>query len=342
MHLGTEKTMAKRVTSIDVANLAGVSQSTVSRVFSEPDSVSEAKRQKVLSVASKLGYQPNAIARSLTTNRTNIIGIVMANLTSPFYPFVLEKFLEHFKAMDRQMLLFSAAPDQHIDEIIPHILQHRVDGLIITSATISSEMADTCLDFGIPVILFNRYVHNSRANAVCTDNVEGGRQVANFLLDMGHQRIAYIAGQTDASTNIDREKGFIDRLNERGVRDVMREQGDFFYQSGYDAAVRLLSLDNPPEAIFCASDNMALGAMDAARYAMGLKVPEDVSIIGYDNIPMTGWSAYRLTTMSQQVDLMVKETIDLLQAKIEEPDSKPVLQLVPSKLIIRDSVRSLS
>ncbi|GAB4515163.1 MAG: LacI family DNA-binding transcriptional regulator [Anaerolineae bacterium] len=334
--------MAKRVTSIDVANLAGVSQSTVSRVFSSPEGVSEKKRKKVLAAASKLGYQPNAIARSLTTNRTNIIGIVMANLTSPFYPYVLEKFLQHFKQLDKQVLLFTAAPDQDIDEIMPHILQHRVDGLIIASATISSEMADHCLDFGIPVILFNRYVRQSRANAVCTDNVEGGRQIANLLLDTGHQRLAYIAGQTDASTNLDREKGFIDRLNERAVVDIRREQGDFFYQSGYDAALHLLQSHHPPDAIFCASDNMALGAMDAARSAMGLRVPEDLSIIGFDDIPMAGWSAYRLTTMAQQVDVMVAETIALLQDKIEDPQSQSVLRLVPSTLVIRGSVRGLS
>lgn len=333
--------MVKRVTSIDVATLAGVSQSTVSRVFSELDKVSPDKRQRVLEAASELGYVPNAIARSLTTQRTNIIGIVMANLTSPFYPYVLEKFLQRFRDMDKQTLLFTAAPNQDIDDIIPHILQHRVDALIITSATLSTEMADECLRYGIPVILFNRRIPASHANAVCTDNVEGGRNIANLLLDTGHQNIAYISGQPNVSTNTDREKGFSDRMRERGVIEWLREEGDFFYQSGYDGALRLLSRPDRPDAIFCASDNMALGAMDAARYGLGLRVPEDVSIVGFDDMPMSSWASYRLTTMGQQVDLMVAETIDLMLAKMEDPDSKPVMRLVPGRLVIRDSVRGL-
>lgn len=333
--------MPKHVTSIDVAQLAGVSQSTVSRVFTDMDSVSPDKRQRVLEAAHELGYVPNAIARSLTMKRTNIIGIVMANLTSPFYPYVLEKFLQHFYQMDKQTLLFTAAPDQDIDDIMPHILQHRVDALIITSAKLSTAMADECLRYGIPVILFNRYILDSNANAVCTDNVEGGRVVANLLLDTGHQRIAYIAGQPNASTNTDREKGFSDRLRERGVKEWLREEGDFFYQSGYDAAVRLLSRPDRPDAIFCASDNMALGAIDAARYGVGLHIPQDVSIIGFDDIPMASWPSYRLTTMAQQVDVMVAETIDLMLRKIEEPDSKPALRLVPGRLTIRGSVRGI-
>lgn len=333
--------MTKRVTSIDVAALAGVSQSTVSRVFSELDKVSPDKRQRVLEAASELGYVPNAIARSLTTQRTNIVGIVMANLTSPFYPYVLEKFLQRFSQMQRQTLLFTTAPNQNIDEMMPHIMQHRVDALIITSATLSTEMADQCLRYGIPVILFNRYILNSNANAVCTDNVEGGRVIANLLLDTGHQNIAYISGQPNVSTNTDREKGFSDRMRERGLTEWLREEGDFFYQSGYDSAIRLLTRPDRPDAIFCASDNMALGAMDAARYGLGLRVPEDVSIVGFDDMPMSAWSAYQLTTMAQMVDQMVDETIDIMLEKIEDPDSKPILRLVPGRLIIRNSVRGI-
>ncbi len=333
--------MTKRVTSIDVALLAGVSQSTVSRVFSDMDKVAPDKRERVLAAANQLGYIPNAIARSLTTQHTNIIGIVMANLTSPFYPYVLEKFLQRFREMEKQTLLFTAAPNQDIDDIMPHIMQHRVDALIVTSATLSTEIADKCLSYGIPVILFNRYVLDSNANAVCTDNVEGGRNIANLLLDTAHQNIAYISGQMNASTNTDREKGFSDRMRERGVTEWLREEGDFTYQSGYAAALRLLSLANPPDAIFCASDNMALGAMDAARYGLGLRVPEDVSIVGFDDMPMSAWPAYQLTTMAQQVDVMVSTTIDLMQEKIEDPTSKPVLRLIPGRLMIRRSVRGI-
>ena len=170
--------------------------------YSAPDGrVSDDKRQRVRAAAQELGYHPNAIARSLTTERTNTIGMVMANLTSPFYPYALEKFLQRFQQIGKQALLFTVAHNQSVDELTTHIFQHRVDALIVASATLSSDMADACLRYGTPVILFNRYAHNTSANAVCSDNVEGGRRAADLLLDTGHQRIAYIAGESSASTN---------------------------------------------------------------------------------------------------------------------------------------------
>ncbi len=275
--------MAKRITSFDVAELAGVSQATVSRVFSSSSSiVSEEKRQRVLKAAQELGYHPSAIARSLSTQRTDIIGIVIANLASPFYPYVLEKFLQRFQQMEKQVLLFTAAPNQDIDEILPHILQHNVDALIVTSATLSSEMANVCMRADTPVILFNRYVLDANVSAVCCDNVEGGRAVANAMLDNGHRRLAYIAGQSNASTNVDRGKGFADRLRERGVTAWLQEDGDFSYDSGYAAATRLLARDDRPDAIFCACDDMALAAIDVARTEFGLNVPEQLSVAGFD------------------------------------------------------------
>jgi len=220
------------------------------------------------------------------------------------------------------------------------VLQYRVDGLIITSATLSSEMADECARSGVPVILFNRYVRGANVSAVCCDNVEGGRSVADHLLDTGHRRLAYIAGKENTSTNIDREKGFTNRLRERGILHWLREQGEYTYESGYEAAKRLLQQDNPPDAIFCANDIMALGAIDAARHVVGLKVPEDVSIVGFDDIPTANWPSYSLTTIRQPVNQMIEATIELLLERFETPDIEPVLQLVPGPLIQRASTRT--
>ena len=330
----------KRMTSIDVARLAGVSQSTVSRTFSPKGKVSEQSRQKVLAAAQQLGYKPNAIARSLSTQRTNIIGIVMSYITSPFYPYVLEKFTQRLHDLGRQVLLFNAGPNQEVDDILPLVLQYQVDGLIITSATLSSEMVDECVAHGTPVILFNRYVLGTNASAVCCDNAEGGRVVANFLLDTGHKRLAYIAGKENTSTNIDREKGFTQRLRERGLLEWQREEGNYTYESGYEAAKRLLQRHARPDAIFCANDIMALGAMDAARFEMGLKVPEELSIIGFDDIPAAGWPSYALTTIRQPVNQMIQATLDLLIERLEAPQTEPVLKLMPGPLIKRGSVSS--
>ncbi len=331
---------AKRVTSFDVARLAGVSQSTVSRSFSFESRVSQKTREKVLAAAKQLGYKPDAIARSLSTQQSNIIGIVMADITSPFYPYVLAKFSSRLQDQGRQVLLFNAAPDQEVDDILPLVLQYRVDALIITSATISSAVADECAQSGSPVILFNRYVLGANASAVCCDNVEGGRMVANFLLDTGHKKLAYISGKQDTSTNIDRKKGFTDRLRERGYINWWLEQGEYTYESGYEAAKRLLQQDDPPDAIFCANDIMALGAMDAARFEVGIRVPEELSIVGFDDIPPAAWPSYSLTTIRQPVSQMIEATFELLFERLENPELGPAFKLIPGLLIQRNSTRA--
>lgn len=329
----------QKVTSVDVARLVGVSQSTVSRSFSNEASVSPETRQKVLEAARRLGYTPNAIARSLITQQTNIVGILTSNITSPFQPYILEKFIQGLQGIGRQALVFSAGPKQEIDDILPVVLEYQVDALIVTAATLSSERLAEFARNGTPVVLFNRHMPGEKVTAVCCDNVEGGRLVANLLLDAGHKRLAYIAGSTNSSTNRDREKGYTDRLGERGVIEVMREQASgYTYEAGYEATKRLLERDEPPDAIFCASDILALGALDLAR-EQGVSVPEELSIIGFDDIPMASWSAYSLTTICQPVDRMVDMTLRLVLERLENAEVEAVIRLFPGRLVQRRSAR---
>mgnify|MGYP006286292317 FL=1 len=335
-----EAKAAGRVTSNDVAELAGVSQSTVSRAFAAPDKVAEETLERVKAAASKLGYAPNAIARSLITRRTNIVGVVMADITSPFYPYVLEEFTQRLEEIDRHVLLFNASRHQDVDDILPLALQYNVDALIVTSATLSSEMADQCVQRGTPVILFNRYVVGSSASAVCCDNRAGGRLAADVLLDTGHRHLAYLAGQADTSTNTDRKIGFFDRVEERGAMAPLHQPGTYTYESGFEGLQRLMARDDAPDAIFCANDIIALGAMDAARHVLGLNVPEDVAIIGFDDIPAASWPSYALTTIRQPVHRMIDRTLNLLKRHLEKPDLKPAFELVPGDLVQRESVRA--
>lgn len=331
--------MNEKVTSFDVAARAGVSQSTVSRVFSENSpNVSSETRNRVMQAAHELGYRPNVIARMMSTRQTNIVGIVMANIVSPFYPYVLEKFLKRLQEIDRQVLLFTAAPDQSIDDVLPVALQHQVDALIITSATLSSDTVEICAHTRKPVILFNRYISGENISAVCADNRAGGQLIADYLIKGGHRRFGYIAGQANTSTNIDRKQGYIDRLAERDITDVLAEPGHYTYDGGYAAMLALLQRSDPPDAVFCANDIMAIGAIDAARQ-LGRRVPDDVSIIGFDDIPMARWGSYRLTTFSQEVDAMIDATIDLMLVKIADPSLPPTIRLIPGQLQIRDSAR---
>lgn len=330
--------IAPKATSIDVAQLAGVSQSTVSRTFSGDARVAVATREKVFAAAKTLNYTPNAIARSLITQRTDIVGIVMAYMTSPFYPYVLEKFVQKLQAIGRRALVFSAAPGQELDDLLPQVLQYQVDGLIVTSATLSSRMVDDAARRGTPVVLFNRYMPDVHVGAVCCDNLAGGRYVADLLLDAGHRHLAYIAGSENASTNRDREQGFGERLRERGCDTWLREQGQYTYESGYAALARLLDQQRPPDAVFCANDIMALGALDCAR-ERGVRIPNDLSIIGFDDIPQAAWSAYALTTLRQPVGQMIDAAIAMLLAQIQAPATPPVVQLVPGVLVERRSAR---
>lgn len=332
--------VSRRPTSVDVARLAGVSQSTVSRAFAGSDGVgvSAKTRQRIVLAAKQLGYKPNALARSLITQQSGLIGIVMGYVTAPFYSYVLQRFTQKLHADGHRVLLFAHQPDQEVDELLPLVLQYQVDGLIITSATLSSRMANECARDGTPVVLFNRYVFGASASSVSCDNVRGGRAAADVLLDAGHERLAYIAGRPNSSTNLDREKGFGERLQERGQSEWLYEQGSYTYHSGFEAAERLFHRAPRPDAIFCADDTMALGAIDCAR-AIGIRVPEDVSIVGFDDIPAASWSAYSLTTIHQPVDEMVNLTLELLRERIESLTAEPVFKFIPGTLVKRRTVR---
>jgi DNA-binding LacI/PurR family transcriptional regulator len=334
--------MNRNVTSIDVAKRAGVSQSTVSRVFSSGSpNVSSEVRERVLQASVELGYRPNAIARMMSTRQTNIVGILMATITSPFYPYVLEKFLRELQMIGRQALVFTASENQSVDDLLPLALQYQVDALIITSATLSSEAAAATHSGGTPVILFNRMVSDSNVCSVCADNLAGGRMAADVLLDSQHERLAFIAGIENTSTSQDRERGFTLRLRERGVSSWLRRVGRYTYESAYAAAQSLLEETVLPDAIFCANDIMAIGAIDGLR-ARGIRVPDDMSVIGYDDIPMAAWGAYNLTTISQEVDQMIQQTISLILERIEAPHEACRSVEVPGQLVVRSSVRGLT
>lgn len=334
-----EDSRSNNASQIDVARLAGVSQAAVSRTFTPGASVSADTRQKVLAAAEQLGYRPNVIARSLIQHSTKIIGIVLVRFWNPFYWRVFKEFTHKLQDLGYWTLLLNAAHSQEVDDTLPMALQYQVDGIIITSATLSSKMAEECIRTGTPVVLFNRYVLGTRAHAVCCDNVGAARKVADALLDAGHKRLAYIAGEAGSSTNRDREEGFTQRLQERGYSSWIFESGnEYTYESGYTAARRLLQREEPPDAIFCFSDLIAMGALDLAR-ELGVRVPEDLSIIGFDDIPMASWPAYSLTTVRQPIGRMVDTAIEALMTAIEVSDIETVMKWIPAELVHRTSAR---
>lgn len=327
-----------RISSIDVAKRAGVSQSAVSRCFTPGASISDKTKEKVLKAAKELQYTPNVIARSLVQRSTRIIGIVMTNYASPFYTKVLGELTRKVQEHGYNTLLLDIGNHQSVEDVLSTALQYQVDGLIITTATLTSVMVESCLTANIPVILFNRYAMYNELNAVYCDGIDGGQTVAEFLMP-NHDRFACIEGEESSSTSLDRSRGFIDRLKQKGITNCRLERGDFSYESGFSAAERLLKTQNRPDAIFCVSDLMALGAMDAARKEFGLKIPEDLSIVGFDDIAMSSWACYSLTTMRQPVQTMVDATIEQLFNAIKNRSKSTVVQKIKTQLIQRSSTR---
>ena len=332
----------KRVSSVQVARVAGVSQAAVSRVFTAGASVSDEMRTRVLSAARKLGYRPNVLARSLTRRSTNIIGIVMFRFTNPFYARLLKEFSHKLQALNYWTLLLNSEGDEDVEVALPTALQYQVDGIIITSTILSSTLAEECARAGTPVVLFNRYSIDTNVNAVCCDSVGAGRMVADALVDAGHTRYAFIAGEENTSTSRDRERGFVERLRERGHELALRDVGNFRYEDGYTAAQRLLNRPDRPDAIFCASDLMAMAVFDVATGEMGIRVPDELSIIGFDDISMARWPKYQLTTVRQPLDRMVDATVEVLMNAIKDPQSERVLRLIPGSIIPRNTTRSVN
>jgi DNA-binding LacI/PurR family transcriptional regulator len=330
------------ITSIDVAKKAGVSQSAVSRYYTPGASLSKKTAQKVKLASDKLGYRPNVLARSLITGKSKIIGLVVAYLENYFYPAALEKLSNSLQLEGYHVLVFMASQTAgDIDEVLSEILDYQVDGIIVASVAMSSSLATRCQEAGVPVVLFNRDQDDDKLSSVTSDNFAGGQKVADLLLDLNHKRVSYLAGWEGASTQRDREFGFISKLKERGVNLFSRDIGNFTFEEAQKATFRMFTKKIIPDALFVANDHMAFAAMDIIRFDLKLKIPEDVSVVGYDDVPPSSWSSYDLTTVKQKADKLVGETVRILVESIEGKDTKTKKLKIESPLVIRKSTKKL-
>jgi len=329
-----------RVTAMDVARLAGVSQSAVSRVFTPGAPVSRRMAEKVRAAAEQLGYRPNVLARAVITGRSRMIGLVVAHLENQFYPVAIEHLSRALQARGYHILVFLAGTDSgRTAEVVQELLDYQVDGIVFASVALTSDIASRCESAGIPVVLFNRGQEGEAHAEVTSDNLEGGRSVARFLLAGGHRRIAHVAGWQGSSTGRDRAEGFRRGLAEAGQEPLAVIDGFYDRDEAARAAHRLMDRPDPPDAIFVGNDYMAFGVMDALRFERGLRVPEDVSVVGFDDVPLAAWPAYDLTTIRQPVEAMVDATVDVLIRQIEEGAREAVRLRLPAPLVLRGSAR---
>jgi len=331
---------AKKTTSVEVAKLAGVSQSAVSRVFTPGASSSKRTSEKVLNAAAKLGYRPNILARSLITGRTRIIGLVVAYLDNYFYPEAVELLSNALQKKGYHVLVFMASKTAgNIDDVLEEMLDYQVDGVIAASVAMSSDLAARCNAAGVPVVLFNRAEDNERLSAVTSDNIDGGQKVAKFLIAGGYKRLGYIAGWEGASTQRDREAGFIEELKKHKRSLYAREVGNFNMDEARQAARKMFTAREIPDAVFVANDHMSFAVMDVIRFELGLKIPEQVSVVGYDDVPVASWPAYDLTTVRQPVNRMVAETVSfLLECIVGQKTNTRQIQ-IEGPLIVRGSTK---
>jgi LacI family transcriptional regulator len=332
--------MVGKVTSLEVAERAGVSRSAVSRVFTPGASVSKTTAAKVRAAARELGYRPNVLARSLITGRSRIIGVVVAYLENQFYPEAMEKLSKALQEQGYHVLVFMASNESEATQtVIDELLDYQVDGIIVASVGVSNDLTRRCEDAGIPIVLFNRDQFDDRLSSVTSDNMAGGRKLAELLVAGGHDRIAHIAGWEGASTQIDREAGFKSGLMAAGVKLAQREIGNFHFEHAQEAARRMFDRDAPPDAVFVANDHMAFAVMDVLRFELGISIPRDVSVVGYDDVALAAWPSYNLTTVRQRANQMVEHTVDLLMSRINDPETPARRISIDGPLIVRGSAR---
>lgn len=329
---------ALSVTAYDVAQLARVSQATVSRVFSATSVVKSETKDRVEAAAALLGYTPNAIARGLTSHKTGIIAVVSISSGNPYFSMIISKFYAKFQEAGEQILYFEVEAELELDRLLYKILQYQVDGIVIISAAVTSSSASMVTRVNTPIVVFNKTVSSKEVYVVCSDNVEAGRSVANYFLDRGKKRIACIGSDRFQGTSAGRARGFTERMQERGYELISFQLGDHSYDSGRLAIKKMISENINPDAVFCVNDLMAFGAVDALRKELGLRVPEDVAVIGFDDIEPSSWKGYDLTTVHQPIDEMVEASYQYLSKRIDGEPIEPTLQLFNCSIVERGTV----
>lgn len=331
---------SKPVLAQDIAEKLGVSVSTVSRAFTPHSRISDETRAKILSVAETVGYQPDPFARSLNKQKSNIVCVFVSEIFNPFFPELMTVMTEELQKEGFIVMLFHISPQTPLEKALPGALRYKPRFVIITTATTDFSGIDPDKLGDTEIILFNRYVPGGGTMSVTCDNFKGGYELADLLLDTGHRKLAFIAGTPGATTSIDRGQGFKDRCRMAGI-DVIENSSAtaFSYEGGYDAAKQLHAQRGGIDAIFCANDIMALGAIDALRYECSLNVPEDISVVGFDDLQMAGWPCHNLTTYRYPKRQMISALLDLIEDLASASDIKPVNKIVVGGLVPRGSHR---
>lgn len=327
-----------KITVVEVAAAANVSISAVSRAFSG-GSCSAKMRERVFTAAKALNYKPNRLARGLKA-KSSLIGILVTDFDNPAYLPILQQFSAEIQERNCHSLLVNASQHRSLSDAIELVMEYHVDGLIVTATSLPKELVKACQQQNTPVVCFARNSLSAEATAVFCDNHIIGQRAADLILDAGYSRPAFVSGPVGAITSRDRQRGFISRLIERECNDwQIIEGGNHSYDAGLQATCKLLRTSEPPDSLFYTDDIMACGGMDAARYEFGLKIPEDIGIIGVDDIQLASSPAYQLTTIRQPFTDMVSASTNALFQHIDDQQLAATKIVFPCHVVKRATLR---
>ncbi|MBC9175777.1 LacI family DNA-binding transcriptional regulator [Roseomonas ludipueritiae] len=328
-----------RATVASLARRAGVAASTVSRALRDDPRISPEVRARIAALAAEAGYTPNALARTLVSGRSGLIGLVLGPMDNPFYAEMMQQIVSQAAARGWRLLLLHAGDGPMEEATAAALLQYRVDGCLITSAGLSSRAASVCAENRVPLVMVNR-VAREHGSAVSCDNLAAGETLAELLMQAGHRRLAVITGNPGTSTGLERTEGFVRRVLAAGLPAPLLLPGGASHAAGYAAGQSMAALPagERPDAVMGVSDILAMGAMDALRGA-GLSVPGDVSVVGIDGIAAAGRVPYRLTTVAQPLEAMIARGLDMLLARIGGAQVPDEVVLLRGSLIRRASAR---
>lgn len=324
------------ISARDVAEAAGVSRAAVSRTFTPGASVSPATRAKVLEAAERLGYQVNHLARGLTRAESGIVALIVAELETPFRARLLAALTARLQAADKvAMVINTDRSDASVERALRQAIAYRTDAAVVLSGMPDPKLADLCLRNGLRLVLINRDEERAGSLRIRLDDAGAGGLAFEALMRAGCTRPAFATSQ-GATTSLEaRGAGYLAAAEAAGVAVVREAIGVTSYEAGLALGTALLARRDRPDGVFCATDLLACGVIDAARQRFGLRVPDDLSVIGFDDIAQAGWEGYRLTTFSQPVDEIAAAGIEWLTA----PEREAALVRLPARLVWRDSVR---
>lgn len=329
------------VTLREVAERAGVSRAAVSRTFTEGASVSARTRAKVEHAAAELGYSPNMLARSLTTRRTQLVGLVSNNFRNPVFLQIFDLFTRAIQEQGLRPLLVNLTDETDPARSVRLLRQYSVDGVIVASSHLPDGFAVAFRDAGMPVVhAFGRATARPEVNVVAIDNAEAGAMAAETLIARGYRRLGFLGGPEAASTTQDRLAGFAAAAAGHGVQVQAAYAGAYSFEAGRAGMQRLLQEGSGAEAWFCADDVLSIGALSAMAEA-GLRVPEDAGLIGLNDMEMAGWASIGLTTIHQPFEAIVRASVALIVEGFSDPDRAPEARLFPCRIVERRTLRAL-